>query len=122
MPDRDQSIPATPPLWEDRIGFHAAVLKLFRPEDAAALRHVARLLYDFGLATDLPYDPEEEDPTRAELRCALFELELQRDYLTDLSRKVERTGLDLPAARLCVLAAECAVAVGRVVDAIQAGL
>lgn len=124
MSDRpDSTLDPTAPTWEDHVGFHAALLKLFSVEDAAALRHVARLIYDLGLEREQAFDPEETDSTTAaEMRCALAELEFQRAYLLDLSLKVERTSLDLPAARLCVLAAECAVAVGRVVDAIREGL
>jgi hypothetical protein len=108
--------------WRSRVGFHAALLKLFDPEDAAALQRTGQVLYDLAYGVTRPYDPAAESLTAQHLRAVLVDLELLRDCLLDASLRVEQTNLELPEARLCVLAADCGEGVGRVVDAIKAGL
>ena len=122
MSDRPKSTNPTPPphTWENGIGFHEALLRLFAPEDAAALRRLGQMLYEYALGIE--NGPNPESLTRRELRAALVDLELLRDYLVDLGLKVERTNLEFDEARLCVLAAECGEGVRRIVDAVKAGL
>ena len=108
--------------WEARVGFHAALLKLFGTEDAAALRRSGQVLYALARRVERPYNPDEESPTAQHLRAALVDLELLRDCLLDMGLKVVRTNLELPEAKLCILAAECGEGVGRIVEAIKAGV
>ena len=111
-----------PLVWQDRVGFHAALLLHFDADGAAAMRRVGQLVYDMAVQTELPYDPEEENPTVRECRAALADLELLRDYLCCLGQKGSILTLDLSDARLCVLAAGCSEGVGRIVDALRTGL
>ena len=124
MPDRPQSTREQPADWESKVGFHAALLRLFPDsEDAAALRRTGQLLYTMAVEIDGNYDPPEDDsPTRSELRAAVTDLEMLRDFLIDLGLKVERVSMDFEDAKLCILAAECGEGIGRVVDAIAEGL
>jgi hypothetical protein len=108
--------------WESRVGFHATLLKLFPAQDAAALRRTGQLLYDLAYRIVKPYDPEEESITAQHLRAVLVDLEMLRDCLLDASLRVVDTNVELSEARLCVLAADCGEGVGRIVDAIKAGL
>ena len=108
--------------WESRVGFHAALLRLFGTEDAQAFRRVGQLLYTLASRVARPYDPDEESLTAQHLRAALVDLELLRDALLDMSLRTVQTNVELPEARLCVLAAECGEGMSRIVDAIKAGL
>ena len=81
-----------------------------------------QILYNLAYQVTRPYEPDEESITAQHLRSVLVDLEMLRDCLLDASLRVVDTNVELPEARLCVLAADCGEGVGRVVDAIKAGL
>ena len=86
--NRDEPSPAQEPLaWQNRVGFHAALLLHFNGDGAAAMRRVGQLVYDMAIQTEPPYDPDEENPTVRECRAALADLELLRDYLGCIGQK-----------------------------------
>ena len=54
---RDEPSPAPEPLaWQDRVGFHAALLLHFHGDGAAAMRRVGQLVYDMAIQTEPPGD------------------------------------------------------------------
>ena len=122
MPDRpDSTVPIPDRLVFERFhGFREVTLSYFEPADADALRRVALLLYQ--LATDGHYGPRPESATRYSMSAALLDLHFMRGYLADIGRSQEETSLSNADARLALLAEELAGAVGRVADALQAGL
>jgi hypothetical protein len=123
MPARNK--PAAKPInpkWQERIGFHAALLRHFKADDVATLRGVGRLFFEMALGVEKGYDPEEESTVTQDVRAALSDLELLRDFLFDIGQRVVEMGQELPDARLCLVAAECGQGVGRVVEALEAGL
>ena len=123
MPSRNRfnSEPMDPE-WQERIGFHAALLRHFKANDVTTLRGVGQLFYEMALGIEKGYDPDEESTVTQDVRAALLDLELLRDFLFDIGHRVVDMGQELPDAKLCVVAAECGQGVDRVVEALQAGL
>ncbi len=83
--------PAAPPPkaiaseWEKWEGFRFTFLRYFNPEDVAALRGTAQLIYSMVLeAPRLPPDTYPSPETRWELTAVLAELRFLEGYLTSV--------------------------------------
>jgi hypothetical protein len=130
MPDRAQSTApvasaptASPRLLEEDDGFRETWLRFFtRPEDAAALRHLSRLLHELVL-NFRPYLPSPaESDTRRELAAAGRDLRYLAGYLAGVAAERVTCELSDDDARLSELAERIAVAVEGAAFAIEAEL
>jgi hypothetical protein len=94
--------------WESWEGFRFTFLRYFKPEDVAALRGTAQLIYN--LILDAPslgqdYPPPE---TRWELVAVLSELRFLQGFLTTISESSRKSSHPADVEKLCHYAGEMA--------------
>jgi hypothetical protein len=103
-----QLIPPEPPSntisgdWEDWEGFRFTFLRYFPPEDVAALRGVAQILYDLVLEEPrLPADAYPPPETRWEMVAVLSELRFLQGFLSTVSASRRQSSLPPKVEELC---------------------
>jgi hypothetical protein len=119
MSDRPKSIPADP---EETAGFRETTLYLFKPRDAAALRHVGRLLHNLTLEADPFFGAAGESTIRRELEAALADASHLRDFLHAIGQQIENSELAPGDAQLSLFAREMVTALDCVLDSMQEAL
>ncbi len=88
--------------WEDWEGFRFTFLRYFNPEDVAALRGIAQLLYDMVLETPrLKPDTYPPPETRWELVAVLSELRFLEGFLTSVQATKVKASLPAKVEKLC---------------------
>src|SRR5215208_841952 len=126
MHDRPKSILSTGPAIaadpEETSGFRETTLHLFRPRDAAALRHAGRLLHNLVLEAAPFFGEEGESTIRRELEAALADAVHLRDFFWAISRQVEESELPAADAELSLFAREMVAGMDRVINATQEAL
>jgi hypothetical protein len=131
MSDQPESIPSpsstpspsTPDGWDRSAGFRETLLRLFtRPEDADALRHLAKMLH--GFATELaPLRPAPaEYGIRADMRAIAADLRHAEGFLALLGHEQRDGSLSAQETALSVLAERLAAEVGRIAEEIERAL
>ena len=103
-----QLIPPEPPSntisgdWENWEGFRFTFLRYFPPEDVAALRGVAQIIYDLVLEEPrLPADMYPPPETRWEMVAVLSELRFLQGYLSTISASRRQSSLPEKVEELC---------------------
>jgi hypothetical protein len=98
--------------WESWEGFRFTFLRYFNPEDVAALRGTAQLLYDQVLETPrLAPDAYPSPETRSELMAVLSELRFLEGFLTSV-RAAKTKSLPAKVEKLCDFAGGLAYEIG----------
>ncbi|MBW8874497.1 MAG: hypothetical protein JF614_06000 [Acidobacteria bacterium] len=88
--------------WEDWEGFRFTFLRYFNPEDVAALRGTAQLLYSMVLETPrLAPDAYPPPETRWELVAVLSELRFLEGFLTSVFEEHRVSSLPPKVEELC---------------------
>ncbi|HEV7672598.1 MAG TPA: hypothetical protein VGS22_29110 [Thermoanaerobaculia bacterium] len=103
--------------WEDQSAFRRTFLEMFRPEDAAALERVGRLLFDCALAFADEWHPKIGSDHRTNLLAFVGDLRYMQSYLEDMTESCDREEEIL--SRLAVTQAR---AVAKIANTIDAGL
>jgi hypothetical protein len=103
-----QLIPPEPPAgavsedWEDWEGFRFTFLGYFPPEDVAALRGTAQLIYDLVLESPrLPKDAYPPPETRWEMVAVLSEIRFLQGYLSTISASRRQSSHPPKVEELC---------------------
>lgn len=103
-----QLLPPEPPAntisgdWESWEGFRFTFLRYFNPEDVAALRGTAQLLYDQVLESPrLPADTYPPPETRWDMVAALSEIRFLEGYLSTISASRRKSSLPEKVEELC---------------------
>jgi len=105
-----QLIPPEPPAksvaseWEMWEGFRFTFLGYFKPEDVAALRAVAQLLYNLILETPSMRQDYPPPSTRWEMVAVLSELRFLQGYLSTVSASRRLSSLPEKVEKLCEFA------------------
>lgn len=113
-----------PARWEDFEGFRETFLLNFtEPGHNQALRTVACLLYNLILEAAHAMPGPAEGWVRAHVRAALADLRFLQGFLTFLGKEGRKSD-SLPGdeRELCRIVGQKARALGRIADAIEAGL
>ena len=105
MPDQDERINDAA-YGEDPGGFRESTLQFFKPEDAAVLRRLGKLLHTMILEGSPYFGSEDESLTSREMDAALADLVEVRDVFWNISREVETTSLHPADAKLSRFAGE----------------
>src|SRR5436305_248239 len=101
--------------WEDWEGFRFTFLRYFNPEDVAALRGTAQLLYDMVLETPrLKPDTYPAPETRWELVAVLSELRFLEGFLTSVQAAKVKASLPPKVETLCDFAGGLAYEIGEI--------
>ncbi len=109
--------------WEESAGFRETFLfHVTDPDDAAALRHLSRMLYDSTLELARFTPPVGESATREELRAAAADVRHLQGFLAAVARSEEESELSLADAELAALAARQAEVVAGVAVALEQAL
>jgi predicted ArsR family transcriptional regulator len=113
----------TPAGWEESAGFRETFLyHVTEPDDAAALRRLARILYESTLELARYAPPGGESATREELRAAVADLRHTQGFLAAVARSQEESELSLADAELAALAARQAQIVAGAAAALEQAL
>jgi hypothetical protein len=97
MHDQEKStLPEEPPYSEDLGGFRESTLQFFKPEDAAALRQIGKLLHTMALEGHPYYGTEDESLTEREMDAGLADLVEVRDVFWNIGRSFEASSLHPP--------------------------
>lgn len=112
-----------PPRWEDFEGFRETFLShVTAPEDNAACRALARMLYHLVLeaAHVMPVPPEGW--VRTQIRAAVADLRFLQGFLAFVGEEHRSTAIPPEEAALCRAATRNARSLRRIADAIEGRL
>jgi hypothetical protein len=87
--------------WEDWEGFRFTFLQYFKPEDVAALRGHARLLFNLILETPRLGQDYPPPPTRWEMVAGLSEVRFLQGYFSAISANRRKSSLPENVEELC---------------------
>ncbi len=113
----------TPAGWDESAGFRETFLFHYDdPDDARALRHVARMFHESILELARSAPPGAESSTRLELRAAVADLRHVQGFLATVGRHLEESELSVADGELAALAARQSLAVAGLAAVIEQAL
>lgn len=126
MSDRPKSTPPSddenPNAWEELSAFRRTFLQMFRPDDAAALDRVGRLLFDCALECAREWLPDTKPTSYDDLLAVVRDLRFMQGYLESMGREHLEASLSREGVIHSQLAESQAVNVGKIADVISARL
>ena len=126
MSDRPKSTPPIPSFfseeWEEFAAFRGTFLRLFKPEDAAALVRLGRLLYDCALECGREWHRDQGPDSEGELRAIAGDFRFLQGHLEAIGREYLQASLDRKGVRLSQLAEAQAPDAARIAVAIEQAL
>lgn len=126
MSDRPKSTPPPPSFfseeWEEFAAFRGTFLRLFKPDDAAALVRLGRLLYDCALECGREWHGTKNPDSEGELLAVAGDFRFLHGYLEAMGREYLQASLDRKGVKLSQLAEAQAPDAARIADAIEQAL
>ncbi len=123
MSDRPQSIPPFQSSeWEEFAAFRGTFLRLFKPEDAAALERLGRLLYGCALECGREWHRDQAPDSEGELIAIAGDFRFLEGQLDAIGREYLQASLDRKGVKLSQLAESQAPEAARIAEAIEKGI